>query len=65
MNWYEIIGGESDREGQRVACFEQVAEHDWTHWIDWNDGYWVYEPDQSGEFFLVDQAIAYPVEKVE
>ena len=49
-----------------MACFEQVAEHDWTHWIEWgDDGYWVHVPESEGEFFLADQAIAFPVEKVE
>lgn len=50
-------------EGQLLSVHQEEGAEDFTHWIDWGEGYFVVWPHLAGRIDVVDQALAYPLER--
>ena len=50
-------------QGDLKVAHQEDGDPDFTHWIDWADGYFVVWPDCAGRIEVADQAIAFPLER--
>lgn len=52
-------------DGRKIKVREPRDEPTATHWVDWMNGSMSYNPDAAGELDVYDQAMAYPVKRLQ